>query len=58
MDAAAKKSIVPRLTLVAAGEYLLVGLVVFYSSVWSLYTAANCNTALRLGVPLLVGFSQ
>ena len=55
MDAAAKKSIVPRLTFVAAGEYLLVGLVVFYSSVWSLYTAANCNTALRLGVPLLVG---
>ena len=55
MDAAAKKSIVPRLSLVTVGEYLLMGLVVFYSSTWCLYTAANCNTALRLGVPLLVG---
>ncbi len=41
--------------LTAAEEYLLMGLVIFYSSTWCLYTAANCNTALRLGVPLLTG---
>lgn len=57
MDAAAKKSALslPRLSprWVAAGEYLLMLLVVFYSAVWCLYTSANCNTALRFGVPLL-----
>lgn len=55
MDAAAKKSIVPRLSprWVAIGEYALMLLVVFYSAVWCLYTSANCNTALRFGVPLL-----
>lgn len=30
-------------------------LVVFYAAVWCLYTSANCNTALRLGVPLMGG---
>ena len=56
MDAAAKKPIIPRLSprLLAAGDYLLMGLTVFYSATWCLYTAANCNTALRLGVPLTV----
>ena len=39
--------------LLSALEYLLMGLVVFYSATWCLYTAANCNTALRLGVPLM-----
>lgn len=29
------------------------GLVVFYAAVWCLYTSANCNTALRYGIPLL-----
>jgi hypothetical protein len=38
---------------VAIGEYALMLLVVFYSAVWCLYTSANCNTALRFGVPLL-----
>ena len=56
MDAAATKSVIPRLSprWVAAGEYLLMLLVVFYSAVWCLYTPANCNTALRFGVPLLL----
>ena len=56
MDATAKKSIIPRLSprWVTVGEYLLMGLVVFYSAVWCLYTSANCNTALRFGVPLLL----
>ena len=56
MDAAAKKSLIPRLSprWVTVGEYLLMLLVVFYSAVWCLYTSANCNTALRFGVPLLV----
>lgn len=55
MAEAAKKSVIPRLSprWVAAGEYLLMLLVVFYSAVWCLYTSANCNTALRFGVPLL-----
>ena len=55
MDATAQKSPIPRLSprWVAAGEYLLMLLVVFYASVWCLYTAANCNTALRVGVPLM-----
>lgn len=39
--------------LVEMLEYLLMLLVVFYSSTWCLYTSANCNTALRFGVPLL-----
>lgn len=30
------------------------GLVVFYSATWCLYTSANCNTALRYGIPLLL----
>lgn len=56
MDATAKKSALPRLSprWVAVGEYLLALWVVFYSAVWCLYTPANCNTALRFGVPLLV----
>lgn len=60
MDAAATKSALSRLRnyAVTVGEYLLMGLVVFYSSTWCLYTAANCNTALRWGVPLLVGLSS
>ncbi|MBR3778997.1 MAG: hypothetical protein IKL13_04680 [Clostridia bacterium] len=58
MDATAKKPflpVTPRLSprWVAAGEYLLMILVVFYAAVWCLYTPANCNTALRFGVPLL-----
>ena len=55
MAEAAKKSVIPRLSprWVAIGEYLLMLLVVFYSAVWCLYTSANCNTALRFGVPLL-----
>ena len=56
MDATAKKPLIPRLSprLTAAGDYLLMLLVVFYSAVWCLYTPANCNTALRFGVPLLL----
>ena len=55
MDATAEKPSVGRLSvsLWTVGEYLLVFLVVFYSAAWCLYTAANCNTALRLAVPLL-----
>ena len=56
MDATAEKPSVGRLSLRLStlGDYLLTGLVVFYSSVWSLYTDANSNTALRLAIPLLV----
>ena len=55
MDATAEKPSVGRLSiqLSTVGDYLLTGLVVFYSSVWSLYTSANGNTALRWAVPLL-----
>ena len=55
MDATTEKSSVGRLSLrlSAAGEYLLMLLVVFYSATWCLYTSANCNSALRLAVPLL-----
>lgn len=55
MDAAAEKPSVGgmSLRLSAVGEYLLTGLAVFYSAVWSLYTSANSNTALRLAIPLL-----
>lgn len=55
MDATAEKPSVRRLSLRVSdlGDYLLTGLVVFYSSVWSLYTSANGNTALRWAVPLL-----
>lgn len=55
MDAAATKSLVSRWVIrwQAAGEYLLMGLTVFYAAVWCLYTPANCNTALRFGVPLM-----
>lgn len=55
MDATAEKPSVERLSmrLSTVGDYLLTGLVVFYSSVWSLYTSANGNTALRWAVPLL-----
>lgn len=55
MDATAQKSVIPRLSprWVAAGEYLLMLLTVFYAAVWCLYTSANCNTALRIGVPLM-----
>lgn len=34
-------------------EYLLMGLVVFYTATWCLFTSANCNTAIRLALPLL-----
>lgn len=56
MDATAEKPSVGGLSLrlSAVGDYLLTGLTVFYSSVWSLYTSANSNTALRLALPLLV----
>ena len=56
MDATAEKPSVGRLSvsLWTVGEYLLVFLVVFYSATWCLYTSANCNTALRLAVPLLL----
>lgn len=56
MDATAEKPSVGRLSirLSTIGEYLLTGLVVFYSSVWSLYTSANSNTALRLALPFLL----
>ncbi len=56
MDATAKKSPIPRLSprWMAVGDYLLMLLVVFYSATWCLYTSANCNTALRFGVPLLL----
>ena len=56
MDATAEKPSVGRLSvsLWTIGEYLLVFLVVFYSAAWCLYTSANCNTALRLAVPLLL----
>ena len=56
MDATAEKPSVGRLSLRLSdvGDYLLTGLVVFYSSVWSLYTSANGNTALRWAVPLLL----
>lgn len=55
MDATAKKPLIPRLSprWVTVGEYLLILAVVFYAAVWCLYTSANCNTALRVGVPLL-----
>lgn len=55
MAATAEKSPVGRLSvrLSTVGEYLLVWLVVFYSATWCLYTSANCNTALRIALPLL-----
>ena len=55
MDATAKKSLSERIDprLWTAAEYLLAVLTVFYAAVWCLYTPANCNTALRVGVPLL-----
>lgn len=57
MDATAKKPLIERIDprWLTAAEYLLVGLTVFYAAVWCLYTSANCNTALRVGVPLLIG---
>ncbi len=39
--------------LTALLEYVLMFLVLFYSSIWALFTSANCNTALRLAIPLL-----
>ena len=56
MDATTEKPSLGRLSvsLAAVGEYLLVFLVVFYSAAWCLYTSANCNTALRWAVPLLM----
>lgn len=56
MDATAEKSSVGWLSvrLSTVGEYLLMWLVVFYSATWCLYTSANCNTALRLALPLLM----
>lgn len=40
-------------SVIALLEYVLMALVLLYSSVWSLFTSANCNTFLRLGVPVI-----
>ncbi len=42
-----------RTEIVNVLEYVLMFLVLFYTSTWSLFTSANCNTAIRLGLPLL-----
>ncbi len=40
-------------TLTAVLEYVLMLFVLLYSSMWALFTGANCNTLLRLSYPLL-----
>ncbi len=40
-------------TLTAVLEYVLMLFVMLYSSMWALFTSANCNTFLRLSYPLL-----
>ena len=42
-----------KTNIVAALEYVLMFFVLFYTSTWSLFTSANCNTAIRLGLPVL-----
>lgn len=43
----------PTVTLVAVLEYVLMLFVLLYSSMWALFTSANCNTFFRLSYPLL-----
>ena len=43
-----------KVNILTVLEYLLMGLVVFYTATWCLFTSANCNTAIRLALPLLV----
>lgn len=40
-------------TLVTVLEYILMLFVLLYSSMWALFTSANCNTFIRLSYPLL-----
>lgn len=40
-------------TLVTVLEYILMLFVLLYSSMWALFTSANCNTFFRLSYPLL-----
>ena len=42
-----------KVNILTVLEYLLMGLVVFYTAIWCLFTSANCNTAIRLALPLL-----
>ncbi len=42
-----------RAEIVTVLEYVLMFFVLFYTSTWSLFTSANCNTSIRLGLPLL-----
>lgn len=43
----------PAVTLVTVLEYVLMLFVLLYSSMWALFTSANCNTFFRLSYPLL-----
>ncbi len=43
----------PTVTLVSVLEYVLMLFVMLYSSMWALFTSANCNTFFRLSYPLL-----
>ncbi len=40
-------------TLVSVLEYILMLFVLLYSSMWALFTSADCNTFIRLSYPLL-----
>lgn len=42
-----------KVNILTVLEYLLMFLVLFYTATWCLFTSANCNTAIRLALPLL-----
>lgn len=43
-----------KVNILTVLEYLLMFLVLFYTATWCLFTSANCNTAIRLALPVLV----
>ena len=42
-----------KVNILTVLEYLLMFLVLFYTATWCLFTSANCNTAIRLALPVL-----
>ena len=43
-----------KVNILTVLEYLLMFLVLFYTATWCLFTSANCNTSIRLALPVLV----
>ncbi len=44
-----------KLHILTGLEYLFLFCVVLYSTTWAQFTSANCNTFIRLGLPILLG---